>query len=72
MEGAREGNQTHSEPRRSDGGGQESSQTHSVPGGVVEGTGGVPSTLSSREKWWWGPGRQPKTLISGRSGGGRR
>ena len=39
---------------RSDGGGQEGSQTHSEPGGVV----GV------------GSGGQPNTLRAGRSGGG--
>ena len=65
----------------SGGGGQESSETHSEPGGVgrlthsepggvVEGARRVAKHTQSREEWWRGPGGQPNALRAGRSGGG--
>ena len=57
-------------PGRSDGGGLEGSQTHSEPGGVVEGARRAAKRTQSREEWWRGPGGQPNALRPGRSGGG--
>ena len=37
---------------RSGGGGQEGSQTHSEPGGVVEGARRAAKRTQSREEWW--------------------
>ena len=55
---------------RSGGGGQEGSQVHSVPGGVVEGARRAAKHTHSVEEWWRGPGGQPDPLSAGRSGGG--
>ena len=55
---------------RSCGGGQESSQTHSEPRGVVEGARRAAKRTQSREEWWRGQGGQPNALRAGRSGGG--
>ena len=38
--------------RRCSGGGQEGSQTHSEPGGVVEWARRVAKRTQSREEWW--------------------
>ena len=51
-------------------GAQEGSQTHSEPGGVVEGARRTAKCTQSLEEWWRGPGVQPNTLRAGRSGGG--
>ena len=49
--------------------GQEGSQTHSEPGGVVEGARREAKRTQSQEEWWRGPEGQPYTLREGRSGG---
>ena len=49
---------------RSCGGGQEGSQTHSEPEGVVEGARRAAKRTQIREEWWRGPGEQPNTLKS--------
>ena len=59
--GGQEGSQTHSEL---------SSQTHSEPGGVVEGARRAVKRTESRKEWWRGPGGQLNALRAGRSGGG--
>ena len=53
---------------RSGRGGQEGSQTHSEPGGVVEVARRAAKCTQSREVWWRGPGGQPNALRAGRSG----
>ena len=55
---------------RSGGGGQEGSQTHSEPGGVVERASRAAKHTQSREEWWRGLGGHPNTFKAWRSGGG--
>ena len=54
---------------RSGGAGQEGSQMHSEPGGVVEMGRRAAKHTQSREEWWRGPGGQPNALRAGRSVG---
>ena len=54
---------------RSGGGGKEGSQTHSEPGGEVEGARRAAKRTQSREERWRGPGGQPNVPRAGRSVG---
>ena len=46
---------------------EEGSQTHSEPGGVVEGARRAAKYTQSREEWWKKPGGQHNALRARRS-----
>ena len=60
--GGREGSSKTLISGRSGGGGRDCSQTHSEPGGVVEGSRRASKRTQSQEEWWSRPGGQPNAL----------